>query len=725
MPRAAQLPMPASPAGAGASTYTGTRGGAVYKLGQVIGEGGNGVVYTVARQPELVAKLQKSPLSPNETDKLDLLARAVTPDLLAVAAWPMDCLRAPSGDIAGFVMPRILDARPLYELYSPRSRIQHFPAADYRFLVHVAANIARLFAAVHQAGFICGDVNHSNVLVRPTGTVAAVDCDSFQIGDGSRFPCQVGTPLFVPPELMGLSLGTTRRTVNHDGFGLAVLIFHLLFMGRHPFAGRFLGPGDMPIEQAIKEGRYAYSRHTSRTRTAPPPFVPPMDNVGNAVADLFERAFDPKSAQAGRPTPADWIAALETLKASLVACKSVPWHFHVPGTDACPWCAIEAPTRVKLFGGLVRAAGAAIADLESLWARYQMLIAPPAVRPLPKPPSVWQRLGRGLKSVSMPNVRIVATELQQRVASWAGRLNLSALLAVLGIAGLLYLDPQYATFREWIRSLSRQAGWTIEDAWTIFLAYDGTSRVLFTIGLLLVAAVPLALLRWIGKVLLRLFVLPPSQPQTPSRMTRPTANKPPTGGPRRRDAKRAWAAAIAAWKAQPAYPDNADLRTPIEAAKQQLDRLGSEREAAIKACTVPETPDAQRANYLGSFRIEAAKLANIGPARCAVLRSWGIDTAADIDAAKILEIPGFGAGLTDKLVSWREQLDQAFVARDTVTVDPLEVLRIDRQLAARRAKLMRELREKIADLDARMRGYQKQRDQLWADVEAAYRQLAA
>ena len=46
---------------------------------------------------------------------------------------------------------------------------------------------------------------------------------------------------------------------------------------------------------------------------------------------------------------------------------------------------------------------------------------------------------------------------------------------------------------------------------------------------------------------------------------------------------------------------------------------------------------------LATFRIEDAKLTNIGPARCAVLRSWGIDTAADVDEAKIADIPGFGS----------------------------------------------------------------------------------
>src|SRR5262249_3718688 len=84
---------------------------------------------------------QKNALSGHDVDKLEVLARGATPELLSVAAWPMDLLKTANGQVAGYVMSRILDARPLYELYSPRSRIQHFPWADFRFLVHAAANV--------------------------------------------------------------------------------------------------------------------------------------------------------------------------------------------------------------------------------------------------------------------------------------------------------------------------------------------------------------------------------------------------------------------------------------------------------------------------------------------------------------------------------------------------------------------------------------------------------
>ena len=121
-------------------------------------------------------------------------------------------------------------------------------------------------------------------------------------------------PYYLPPELLGRALGATRRTANHDGFGLAVLIFHLLFMGRHPFAGRYLGKGEMPIERAIAESRFAYSHDAGRTQMAPPPYTPPIEMVGPTITGLFERAFHGDGHKGGRPSPEAWIDALDALK---------------------------------------------------------------------------------------------------------------------------------------------------------------------------------------------------------------------------------------------------------------------------------------------------------------------------------------------------------------------------------------------------------------------------
>jgi DNA-binding helix-hairpin-helix protein with protein kinase domain len=156
------------------------------------------------------------------------------------------------------------------------------------------------------------------------------------------------------------------------------------------------------------------------------------------------------------------------------------------------------------------------------------------------------------------------------------------------------------------------------------------------------------------------------------------------------------------------------------ALKKDLDALAAEREARIRACASPEPEPEQRARYLAGFRIEAAKLTNIGPARCAVLRSWGIDTAADVDEGRIADIPGFGKNLTDKLVIWCDMKQKAFVYNGIAIADPLEVQRIDRQLAARRTKLMKETRERISEVERRVGQFNSDRAALWTQVEMAF-----
>src|SRR5262249_14295654 len=151
---------------------------------------------------------------------------------------------------------------------------------------HTARNCAIAFEAVHQNGHVIGDVNQKNVMVSDKGIVAFVDCDSFQVVDGSRiFRCKVGVPEYTPTELHGKKFASLDRNTNHDLFGLAVLVFHLLMMGRHPFSGVPLVKADIPIEKAIQEGLYAYTRNSASARLKPPPHVPPLIMLGTPVVD--------------------------------------------------------------------------------------------------------------------------------------------------------------------------------------------------------------------------------------------------------------------------------------------------------------------------------------------------------------------------------------------------------------------------------------------------------
>lgn len=133
-----------------------------------------------------------------------------------------------------------------------------------------------------------------------------------------------------------------------------------------------------------------------------------------------------------------------------------------------------------------------------------------------------------------------------------------------------------------------------------------------------------------------------------------------------------------------------------------------------------ELADLHLARYLGSLRFEDAKVPNIGAARCVVVRPWGIDTATDIDDATVAEIPGFGRSLTDKLMVRRMMREKYFTPSTTVIVAPLDVQRINRYFAVRRSKLVKDLRERIAEVERAMEPYLAERARRWAEVEETY-----
>ena len=116
------------------------------KLGKELGRGGEGAVFLVNGAPDLVAKVYLKPPSAARIDKLRSMARGASPDLLKVAAWPTELLLDEGGQPRGFLMPRVNGREDLHQLYTPKSRRRIFPKADFRFLIRVAANLARALA---------------------------------------------------------------------------------------------------------------------------------------------------------------------------------------------------------------------------------------------------------------------------------------------------------------------------------------------------------------------------------------------------------------------------------------------------------------------------------------------------------------------------------------------------------------------------------------------------
>lgn len=389
------------------------------RLAEQLGRGGEGEVFAVADDLSLAVKLYAPGAAANRADKI---AAMLSADLAARAprvAFPQAAVTDTQNRLVGFAMTRVDGAEPLHELYAPGARKRTFPQADFRFVLRAALNVARAVGAAHEAACVIGDMNHSGFLVDNDATVTLIDADSFQIEAGDRLHlCRVGVPEYTAPELIGLTLAETPRTPDHDAFALAVIVFQLLFLGRHPFAG-VSRRDDLGIAEAIGHHLFAYGRHR-RGDLAPPRGALRLDEVPEPVGLLFERAFAPDAA-GHRPTARDWVRALESFEQTLLVCSDDPRHHHASPDGACPWCRVERLGRTALFPAPGTPGAAPVAlPVEAMRTRLTsialpeiLVYEPPAPLPgsTPPLPTPRQKVLRGLFTAGVAFMMVCAVFL--------------------------------------------------------------------------------------------------------------------------------------------------------------------------------------------------------------------------------------------------------------------------------------------------------------------------
>jgi len=315
-----------------------TDSGGIVSLGRKIAQGAEGAIHEVIGQPALLAKLYLQPATPALIAKLSAIVRLPADRRPGIAAWPTTVLHQ-DGTAVGFLMAKAADRHELHVVSGNASRRQMLPHADYRFLVLTAANLSRAFAAVHAADHVIGDVNERGALIDGQARVTLIDVDSFQVeAAGRRHGCDVATPLYQPPELQAVaSYRGLPRTRNHDAFGLAVLIFQLLFLARHPFAGRPLAGEGPELAEAIRRLQFAWGPDARRHNLAQPPSTLPLAALSESLGRFFIRAFGQAGIDHGRPNAAAW--ARELSRVLLVAPRTVGhaasgnlgWHGSICG----------------------------------------------------------------------------------------------------------------------------------------------------------------------------------------------------------------------------------------------------------------------------------------------------------------------------------------------------------------------------------------------------------
>lgn len=590
-----------------------SQGNAVRVTHQLGASGGEGTVYACAEpHSQLAAKVYHEPVKPAKIPKLYAMLQMQDSALRGVCAWPLDTLHeGRQGRVVGFLMQKFVDYEELHNLYGPSSRKQEFPHADWAFLIATARNIAATYATIHNRSQVIGDVNGKNCLVSKSATVTIIDTDSFHIIHGGRhYLCGIGTSEFVPPELQGRNLSGEIRTANHDNFGLALLCFQLLFLGRHPFSGRYKGgKEEMPLERAMSEFRFAYSVQASAKQMAPPPNALLLSGVSPRLQNMFELAFDRQGIFNQRPKAMEWVSALDELGKSLKSCTYFPWHKYYAGLSVCPWCKLESNANTIIWSP-TQIAPPPPFDLDAVWQKVAAIVLPP--------------------SVALPDFTF----------------NLTAIPYI--------PDPALSSWGSRLRAFHAER----------------TRRQ---------AALAHALTVWDDSVW-------------------------------------DWKRHIADNRFQTELSTLTQARNSLLALDQQYET--DRRKTAANAEAL------QRNEYLDRHYIRKARINGIGPMRQATLRSYGIETAADITYGAIQRIPGFGPTLTQELLLWRAAIERSFRFDPAKVACSPEFGRLAYQYQIRRRPLEQILRQGPEHLQKVQLEILNQRQALYSQAEDRARAVA-
>jgi DNA-binding helix-hairpin-helix protein with protein kinase domain len=543
-----------------------------------------------------VAKVYyERPLAEEQVAKLQAMIAMWSSALESISAWPRAMLFDPtSRKPVGILIKKVVGARHLHELYGTTNRRRHFPDAAWHHLALAARNTAAAFSAVHAAGVVVGDVNQGNLMVDPQMCVRMIDCDSFQISKGDKtFRCPVGTPHFTPPELQSKKLSGVTRTVEHDCFGLAVLIFHLLFVGRHPFAGRYQGTGDLTIEKAIAERRFAFSKNRDQTLVEPPPASLLITDLPPAIRDLFEAAFrGPENAP--RPTPLEWMNELDVLIKRRRTCLLEPSHVYSLDAPKCPWCRIEDAGGPTLFGSI----GGTLDSAKQLAALDEKIFMLTEVR--------FPFLSK--RELALP------TKPKLRTLKHRTKLNAADGMAILLVAA-------------WLMCV---AG-----------AVLGTAATL-AIGVTI--SIPLVIALIVGKS---------------PRGNRRKVIEYEAGISRQRESLERCA--------ETAYSQHQQREVAFERATEDINlELQNYRNANQDLQSIlVQHHQSQKTDYLRSFiiRDNHGIIRGLNINHVAILESYGIESANDLERIKLYGIPGIGPQNVTELLQWRQNVERRFALK--------------------------------------------------------------
>jgi DNA-binding helix-hairpin-helix protein with protein kinase domain len=434
--------------------------------------------------------------------------------------------------------------------------------------------------------------------------------------------------------LQGKQLRGLIRTENHDRFGLAVLIYQLLFVGRHPYAGVYRGAGDPSFEQLIAEFRFAQGPAAHTWGMAPPPHTPTFADIPPELGTLFRRAFERGSETGTRPRPADWLSALQRLEQSIVECPADAGHKYWRGAKSCVWCRLAEHGGPEYYFGVAGGVGTFVVDEAKLQEVKRRLsdcelvefpydrrrFTPARAREAePLPDGLSDHHSTAIVLGAVTGLCVLAMPLGLIHGGICVIAFLGALVFGIWLAIHFSLSPWHREYRRRRRAchLAHEDLKEIED-------------------------------KWLGRV---------------------------------EDYQR----------------DHSALSRTLQRLISECRGLVSHYQAELQRLTA-NAEAAARMRHLRLHLIADADIPKIGAGRKQTLAVHNIFTAADVDPHAIRRIKGFGDVLTNNILAWKEGVLRRFKFNSATAVSPAEQRPVTLKFRTRQQQILIELDREVGKL---------------------------
>lgn len=305
--------------------------GSAIKLGEVISEGGQGIIYRT-NAPNCVAKIYKNDDQVAYRTKLmeaKIKHMVANSTQNARICWPVDTLYL-GKNFVGFIMPEV-SGKNLYSLTTNKNRVmRNYPGYDKFCQIDMILNILQQMQFLHERNILVGDIKLENIIFTESFDVVLIDMDSVQIDE---YACTTSTEGYDAPEVIA-HYGAENviqktadgvyafnryynefyRTKEQEYHALAVLLFRLLMNGK-PYScedmdfyvedNREFDDKDYELGFCV-EGKFAYGLNARDTNPSCKERA-----IWSHLPSFIKEAFVKTFTGIGRISPKEWIQLFE------------------------------------------------------------------------------------------------------------------------------------------------------------------------------------------------------------------------------------------------------------------------------------------------------------------------------------------------------------------------------------------------------------------------------